>query len=78
MIYSGGSRNTKPIYIPGYGLSAKSFSTGINYFLIWNFRYKTIKVLINKEPPEEPEEDTTSPKNTNTNSGSGNMQEMQP
>jgi hypothetical protein len=78
MIYSGGSKNTKPIYIPGYGLSAKSFSTGINYFLIWSFRYKTIKVLIQKEAPEAPEEDTTNPTDTNKNPGSGNMQEMQP
>jgi hypothetical protein len=74
MIYSGGSKDTRPIYIPGYGQSAKSFSFGINYFLIWNFRYKTIRVLIQKEPPEEPEETETPADNT----GSGNMQNMEP
>jgi hypothetical protein len=72
MIFSGSSKDIRPIYIPGYGLAASSFSTGINYFLIWNFRYKTIKVLIKKEPPEEPDENAQ----PSTNTGSGNMQNM--
>ena len=74
MIYSGGSKDTRPIYIPGYGLSAKAFSAGINYFLVWNFRYRKINVVIKKEPPEEPDEDVT----PQTNSGSGNNQKMEP
>jgi hypothetical protein len=80
MIYSGGGKDIRPIYIPGYGLAASSFSAGINYYIIWNFRYKTIKVLIKKEQPEEPEEETTpsTNTNTNTNTGSGNMQNPEP
>ena len=74
MIYSGGSKDTRPIYIPGYGLSATSFSAGINYFLVWNFRYRKINVVIQKEPPEEPDENVT----PQTNSGSGNNQKMEP
>jgi hypothetical protein len=74
MIYKGGSKDTSPIYIPGYGLSAKSFSAGINYFIVWNFRYRKIIVIIKKQPPEEPEENET----PQTNSGSGNNQKMEP
>jgi hypothetical protein len=74
MIYSGGSKDTKPIYIPGYGLSAKSFSTGINYFIVWNFHYRKINVIIRKEPPEEPDENVAPP----ANSGSGDNQKMEP
>jgi hypothetical protein len=73
LIYAGGSKDTRPIYIPGYGLSSKSFTTAFNYFFIWNFRYKSIKVFIKKEAPEEPE-DTDMQQNNN---GSGNSQEMQ-
>jgi hypothetical protein len=74
MIYKGGNNDSSPIYIPGYGIAAKSFSFGINYYFVWNFRYKTIKVLIKKDLPEEPEENTTPPDNT----GSGNNQVMEP
>lgn len=74
MIYSGGSKDTRPIYIPGYGLSANTFSAGINYFLVWNFRYRKINVIIKKEPPQEPDEDVT----PQPNSGSGNNQKMEP
>ncbi|MGD0343013.1 MAG: DUF6048 family protein, partial [Bacteroidales bacterium] len=73
MIYAGGGKDARPIYIPGYGLSAKTYSTGINYYIVWNFRYKTIKVLIQKEPPEEPDENTT----PSTNTGSKNAQKME-
>ena len=74
MIYSGGANDIRPIYIPGYGMAAKSFSTGINYFLIWNFRYKIIHVVIKKEPPEEPEENAT----PSPNNSSGNTQTTLP
>ena len=73
MIYTGGNKDIRPIYIPGYGLAASSFSTGLNYFLTWNFRYKTIKVLIMKEPPEEPDEDATPATNNSVNTQ--NMQQ---
>lgn len=54
MIYTGSGSDTGPVYFPGYGNKSKSFAAGINYYLIWNFRYKTIKVLIPKEVQEEP------------------------
>jgi hypothetical protein len=76
MIYSGSNKDIKPIYIPGYGLASSSISTGINYFLIWNFRYKTIKVLIKKEPPEEPEENAQPSNQPSTNPGAGKIKNM--
>jgi len=68
MIYTGVSKDTGPVYFPGFGSKSKSFSSGINYYLIWNFRYKTIRVLIPKEVPEETEDeniDQGSPKTLN-------------
>ena len=76
MIYSGGDKDTRPIYIPGYGLASKSFTTGINYFLIWNFKYKTIRVLIKKEAPEEPD-DTETEENKGGNVNSQELQNVQ-
>lgn len=57
LIYTGTGRDLRPVYFPGYGQGGKSFSTGINYFLIWNFTFKKIKVEIKEDPPEEPEEE---------------------
>lgn len=56
MLYSGTGKDLKPIYIPGYGTAAKSFSVGISYYLMWNIPYKKIKVAIKVDEPEEPEE----------------------
>jgi hypothetical protein len=40
LIYSGTGKNLKAIYIPGYGDGSRSFSPGINYYLIWSIPYK--------------------------------------
>jgi hypothetical protein len=56
LISSGTGKDLRPVYFPGYGTGGKSFSTGINYFLILNFTYKKIRVEIKPEPVEEPEE----------------------
>lgn len=66
LIYSGKDKDLRPIHIPGYGNGGKAFSTGINYFLIWNIPFKKIMVPIKIEEPEEPEEIET-PGNTNLN-----------
>jgi len=46
MISAGTGKNMKPIYLPGYGDTSKSFGFGINYFIIWNFPYKDKRVII--------------------------------
>jgi hypothetical protein len=74
MIYSGVSKESGPIYFPGYGKATKSFTPGINYYITWNFKYKTIRVLIQKEAPQEPESDTMNPENTEN---SGNVQQLE-
>ncbi|MCJ7448534.1 MAG: DUF6048 family protein [Bacteroidales bacterium] len=58
LIYSGTSKDLRPIYFPGYGSGAKPFSTGISYFMVFNIPFKKIKVEIKKEIPEETEETT--------------------
>jgi hypothetical protein len=40
LIYSGTGKDLKAVYIPGYGDGVKTFSPGINYYLIWSIRYK--------------------------------------
>jgi len=55
LIYSGSGNNLKPIYLPGYGNTGKSVSTGISYFIVWNIPFKKINVIIKKEEPEETE-----------------------
>lgn len=56
LLYTGTGKDLRPIYFPGFGKGGKTFSTGINYFLVWNIPYKKIRVIIEPEPPEEPEE----------------------
>jgi hypothetical protein len=65
LLYSGTGKDLKPIYFPGFGNAAKRFSTGINYFIVWNIPYKKIKVITKKEPPPDTE-DTGEPDNTQT------------
>ena len=59
LISAGTGRDLKPVYFPGYGNGAKSVSTGINYFIIFNIPYKKIRVIIEPEPVEETEEGVT-------------------
>ncbi len=61
LLYTGTGKDLRPLYLPGYGNAAKSFSTGLNYFIVWNIPYKRIRVITKPEAPEEPEETTTTP-----------------
>ncbi len=65
LLYSSTGSNLKSIYIPGFGNGAKTFSSGINYFIVWNIPFKKINVILKKEAPDE-DEDTDE---TNTTSG---------
>jgi hypothetical protein len=58
MVYSGTARDLKPVSVPGYGNGAKSFSPGINYYIIINFPYKSVFV---KPEVEKIPEKTTPP-----------------
>ncbi len=42
LVYSGTDRDQKPVYLPGYGNGTKSFSPGINYYIVWSIPYKEI------------------------------------
>lgn len=56
MLYTGNSKDLKPIYFPGYGNGSKSFSSGMSYFIVWNIPYKKITVITKKEEPPEPDD----------------------
>jgi hypothetical protein len=59
LLYSTSGKDLKPIFVPGFGNSAKMLSTGMNYFIAWNFPYKKKQVIIRKEIPEETEDTGT-------------------
>jgi hypothetical protein len=56
LLFTGTGKNLRPIYFPGFGNGAKTVTTGLNYFIVWNIPYKKINVIIKKEVPEETEE----------------------
>ena len=56
LISGGGTRDIKPIYIPGYGNGGKAVTLGVNYYISWNIPFKTRMVITKPEVPEEPEE----------------------
>ena len=64
MVYAGTGQNLKPVSIPGFGNGAKSFSPGINYYIILNIPHKAVYVKpeIEKVPEKEPEKKTESGK----------------
>jgi hypothetical protein len=64
LLYTGADDHFRPIRIPGFGDANKKFSTGINYFLVWNIPYKKIKVITKKKEPEEEEEEPVTPTGT--------------
>jgi hypothetical protein len=70
LLYTGTSKNLRPVNFPGFGDGSKTITTGMNYFIIWNIPYKKIKVILKKEVKEEPEDNSnTNNKGTNnTNS----------
>jgi hypothetical protein len=43
LLYSGTGKDLKSIYIPGFGNGTKVFSPGINYYIVFSFRYKNRK-----------------------------------
>lgn len=63
LLYTGTGKDLRPLYFPGFGYGAKTFSTGLNYFIVWNIQYKRIKVILKKEVPEEPVEPDETGKN---------------
>jgi hypothetical protein len=69
LVHAGGSKDLRPIYLPGFGNATKTISTGISYFLVWNIPYKKITVITKKDEPDEEVEDDT---NSNTNPSNGN------
>ena len=56
LLYSGTGKDLRPIYFPGFGNSTKTFSTGLNYYIVWNIPYKKINAILKKEVPEETED----------------------
>jgi hypothetical protein len=59
LLYAGSEKDIRPIYFPGYGNGAKTFTFGLNYFIVFNIPYKKINVIIPKEVPEETDETET-------------------
>jgi hypothetical protein len=55
LISSGTDKDQKPVYFPGYGNGTKSFSPGINYYIVWSIPYKEI---IYKKPLSKTAETT--------------------
>jgi hypothetical protein len=55
MIYRGTGKDLKPVSVPGFGNGVKSFSPGINYYIIFNFPYKSVfvKPEVEKTPEKE-------------------------
>ena len=56
LLHTGTGKDLRPIYFPGFGKGGKTFSTGLNYFIVWNIPFKKINVIIKKEVPEETED----------------------
>jgi hypothetical protein len=56
LLHSGTGKNLRPIYFPGYGPGEKKTSASISYYLIWNITYRKIRVIQQKEVPEETDE----------------------
>ena len=56
LLYNGAGKDTRSIYLPGFGNAANPVSAGIGYFFVWNIPYKKIRVIQKKEEPEEPDD----------------------
>jgi hypothetical protein len=59
MISSGAGKNLKPVSVPGFGNGTKSFSPGINYYIIFNFPYKSVFVKPEVEKASDKETGST-------------------
>lgn len=53
LVYTNTGKNLKPVYFPGYGDGAKSITSGMSYYIVWNIPYKKINAIMKKEVPEE-------------------------
>ena len=70
LVHAGGSKDLRPIYLPGFGNATKTISTGLSYFIVFKIPYKKITVVPIKEEPEEDEEgDDINNNGTNNNPG---------
>jgi len=78
LLYSGTSSDLKPINMPGFGDATKRFSTGFNYFIVWNIPYKKIRVIVKKPEPEDTEdmEDNEDP-NRRQDTGTQGQRQLQ-
>lgn len=66
LLYTSAGKDLKPIYFPGFGNAVKRFSTGFSYFIVWNIPHKKIRVITQKEEPEETDENEE-PNSTDSN-----------
>jgi hypothetical protein len=74
MIDPGTGRHLKPVYLPGYGNGSKSFSSGLNYFIIWSIPYKNKRIIIQPEPEEEEDSNNPNQNQNQNNMRNGNFQ----
>jgi hypothetical protein len=58
LVHSNTGKDIRPIYFPGFGNGGKTFSTGISYFMVWSIPYKTIRLILKPEEPENTDEIT--------------------
>jgi Domain of unknown function (DUF6048) len=77
MLHTSTGNDLKPIYFPGFGNGTKTFSTGMNYYIVWNIPYKWINAILKKPPPEETEEteENNDKNSTGTSGAKGNRQQ---
>lgn len=73
LVHSGGGKDLKPVYFPGFGNASNTINAGISYFLVWNIPYKKINAILKKEAPQEEEEET--PENEKNNQQDNNNQQ---
>jgi len=57
LVYTGASKDLRPIYYPGYGEGGNTLTYGLSYYISYNIPFRKIKVAVKPEPVEEPEED---------------------
>jgi len=62
LLYTGASKDLRPIFFPGFGNGTKTVSAGLNYFIVYSIPYKKIRVIPKKVVPEEPEDTGTTVK----------------
>jgi hypothetical protein len=58
LISGGGTKDLKPIYLPGFGNAGKLTAVGVSYYISFNIPYKTKTVITKPEVVEEETEET--------------------